>query len=194
MLSRRRGRPASRGPSLPRRAAGLCLNGRVRLALCDHLAEGDLRRIRKRALQLLVAHPSGRNTSRLVGMRRRIEEANRGHDAVARLDQQVAVEPGQLAQLRDQRFVDLLRQLVGATGVDTLVASHGGMHAVLLTSLIRVGEPGRALLDALRPRVTDEEEKTENPSGYCTKPTRSPTIQAITFGRGPTPSLLDGAN
>src|SRR5438477_638953 len=132
------GRPASCGPSLPRRAAGLCPNGSVRLALRDHLAEGDLRRIRKRALQLLVAHPTGREASRLVGMRRRIEEANRGHDAVAGLDQEVAVEPGQLAQLRDQRLVDLLRQLVGATGVDTLVASHGGMHVQLLTSSIKV--------------------------------------------------------
>src|SRR2546430_16942860 len=78
-----RGRPARCGPSLPRRAAGLCPNGPVRLALRDHLAEGDLRRIRKRALQLLVAHPTGREASRLVGLRRRIEEANRGHDAVA---------------------------------------------------------------------------------------------------------------
>src|SRR5439155_11561333 len=119
------------------------------------------RRIRKRALQLLVAHPTGREASRLVGMRRRIEEANRGHDPVAGLNQEVAVEPGQLAQLRDQRLVDLLRQLVGATGVDTLVASHGGMHVQLLTSLIRVGEPGRALLAALRPGVTDEEEYLE---------------------------------
>src|SRR5438876_10021244 len=59
MLSRRRGGPASCGPSLPRRAAGLCPDGPVRLALRDHLAEGDLRRIRKRALQLLVAHPTG---------------------------------------------------------------------------------------------------------------------------------------
>src|SRR5207253_2340938 len=109
---------------------------------------------------------------------RRIEEANRGHDAVAGLDQEVAVEPGQLAQLRDQVLVDLLRQLVGAADVDTLVASHGGMHVLLLTSLIRVGEPGRALLDALRPGVTDAE-KTQSLSGYCTKPTRSSTIQTI---------------
>src|SRR5436190_8165488 len=87
------GRPASCGPFLPRRAAGLCPDCPVRLALRDNLAEGELRRIRKRALQLLVAHPSGCEASRLVGMRRRIEEANRGHDAVAGLDQEVAVEP-----------------------------------------------------------------------------------------------------
>ena len=53
--------------------AALRPDGSVRL-LRDYLAEGDLRRIRKRALQLLVAHPTGC-------------DADRGHDVVAGLDQ-----------------------------------------------------------------------------------------------------------
>src|SRR5205823_2079837 len=100
------------------------------------------RRIRKRRLQLLLAHPGGCNASRLVGLPRSVEDADGAHDAVAGLDEVVALEARQLAQAGDQGLADLLGQLVGATRVDTLVASNGGMHVLLPTVTVQGGEPG----------------------------------------------------
>ena len=64
----------------------------------DDLAAGDLRRAREGRLELLVAHPGGRDARRLVGLLGGVEEADRGHDAVAGVDQVIAAEARQLAQ------------------------------------------------------------------------------------------------
>src|SRR6476646_776723 len=98
-------RPARRGPSLPT-SRGLRPDGSVGLVE-DDLAVRDLRRILEDRLELLVAHPLGCDTSRLVGLRRGVEEADRAHDALAGVDQEVAAEAGQLAQARRQALVDL---------------------------------------------------------------------------------------
>ena len=77
--------------------------------LRDDLAEGDHRRIRKHALQLLVTHPTGREPSRLVGVRRRVEEAERGDDTIIGDD-------------NPQDTFDVMR---GQAGDDTLVWNPG---------------------------------------------------------------------
>jgi hypothetical protein len=62
----------------------------------------------------------------------RLEEAEGADDALTGLDQVVAGEAGELAQVRDERLVDLGCELVRAGGVDTLVATNGRMHVLLL--------------------------------------------------------------
>ena len=66
-----------RGPSLLRRTVArlLGLDELARL-VHDDLAAGDLRRVRERRLQLLLAHPVGYEAGRLVGVRRGVEEAD----------------------------------------------------------------------------------------------------------------------
>src|SRR5689334_15915739 len=118
--------------ALPASSRGLCPDGSVGL-VDDDLAARHLRRILEDALQLLVAHPLGGDTRRLGGLRRTVEEADRAHDALAAVDQEVAAEPGQLAQARRQTLADLLRQFVLLARVDTFVASHGCKHLLLLT-------------------------------------------------------------
>src|SRR5690348_13402359 len=117
--------PQPRGPLLSKpdgvRARLLRADDSVRL-VHDHLSAGDLRRIRKGCLQLLVAHPGGCDATRLVALGRSLEEPNRAHDAVAGLDEVVALEARQLAQAGHETLVDHLGELVGATLVDTLVA------------------------------------------------------------------------
>src|ERR1051325_1443768 len=95
--------------ALPASSRGLRPNGSVRLVE-DDLAVGDLRRSLEDPLELLVAHPLGCDTSRLVGLRRGVEEADRAHHALAGVDQEVAAEARQLAQPRRQTLADLLRQ------------------------------------------------------------------------------------
>ena len=60
--------------------------------LTKKVGESLLPRIRKRRLQLLVAHPCGCDASRLVGLGRSVEEADRPHDAFAGLDEVEAAE------------------------------------------------------------------------------------------------------
>src|SRR5690242_21807571 len=97
--------------TLPASSRGLCPNGSVGL-VDDDLAVRHLRRILEDPLELLVAHPLGCDTSRLVGLRRGVEEADRAHDALTGIDEEVAAESGQLAQARRQTLANLLRQLV----------------------------------------------------------------------------------
>src|SRR6187397_2136764 len=104
--------------TLPALSRGLCPNGSVRL-VDDDLAVRHLRRILEDPLELLVTHPLGCDTSRLVGLRRRVEEADRTHDALTGVDEEVAAEARQLAQARRQTLADLLRQFVLLTRVDT---------------------------------------------------------------------------
>src|SRR4249919_2893491 len=120
-------RPLTTGPS--RRPSCEVLGDRDPVLLVrDHLAARDQRPVGKCALELLLTHPSLGNASRLLGLSQRLEQADRRHDAVTCFDQVVAAETRQLAQARQERLVDLLAQLLGATGVNTLVAPYGGMH------------------------------------------------------------------
>src|SRR5207247_5108897 len=142
------GHPFREGPQ-PRGPSRLTLDGleaRLLRLLCpdesvllvhDHLSVSDLGRIRKCRLQLLLAHPGGCDATRLVGLRRSLEEPDRTHDAVAGLDDVVALEARQLAQAGHEALVDLLCQLVGATLVDTLVASNSAMHVMLPTVTVQ---------------------------------------------------------
>src|SRR2546430_12576994 len=125
--------------TLPASSRGLCPNGSIRL-MDDDLAVRHLRRILEDPLELLVAHPLGCDTSRLVGLRRGVEEADRAHDALAGVDQEVAAEAWQLAQARRQTLADLLRQLVLVARGGTFLASPRAQHLFLLTPLSRVGE------------------------------------------------------
>src|SRR6188472_1100124 len=118
--------------TLPASSRGLRPNGSVGL-VDDDLAVRHLRRTLEDPLELLVAHPLGCDTRRLVGLRRGVEEADRAHDAFAGVDEEVAAEAGQLAQARRQTLADLLRQLVFVAGVDSFVASYGRKHLLLLT-------------------------------------------------------------
>src|SRR5205823_6052003 len=96
----------------------------------------------------------GDEAGRLVGLRRGLEDAERAHDALAVVDQVVALEAGQLAQLGDEGLADLAAELVGAILVDTLVAPDGRMHVMLLTSFrSRQESPERASPDARMPAV-----------------------------------------
>src|SRR5919108_2156553 len=108
--------------TLPASSRGLRPNGFLDV-VDDDLAVRHLRRILEDPLQLLVAHPLGCDTSRLVGLRRGVEEADRAHYALTGVDQEVAAEARQLAQARCQTLPDLLRQLVLVARVDTFVAS-----------------------------------------------------------------------
>src|SRR5207253_8790697 len=94
----------TKGPpmrTLPASSRGLRPNGSVCL-VDDDLAVRHLRRILEDPLELLVAHPLGCDTSRLLGLGPRVEVADRAHDALAGVDEEVAAEAGQLAQARRQ--------------------------------------------------------------------------------------------
>src|SRR5256885_15800820 len=106
----------------------------------DHLSKRDLRRTRDELLELLFLRPLGRDASRVLGLAGGVEQAGRPDDAVAGFHQEVALEPRQLTQPRDQALIHLPRQLFDAALVDALVAPMGGIHLLLLTSCFRVGE------------------------------------------------------
>src|SRR6476469_1266196 len=127
MVSRMR-RPADCGPPPAQRWLVLRLDAVHRL-VDDDFTIGHLRRILKDVLELLVANPLGCDTSRLVGLRRSLEEADRAHDAVAGVDEEVAAEAGKLAQLRCQALADLLGQLVDVARVDAFVTSDSRKHS-----------------------------------------------------------------
>src|SRR3954469_22042268 len=77
------------------------------VALSDDSTLRDHRRVRQQAVELLVADPGAADLGRLLALLGGVEEARRAEDrAVVRLDQVVALEPGQLAQLRDEGVVD----------------------------------------------------------------------------------------
>src|SRR5579864_1473592 len=141
--------PADAGPSL--RRAGLLRPNRSVGLVDDDLSVRHLRRILEDPLELLVAHPLGCDTSRLVGLGRGVEQADRAHDAVAGVDQEVAAEAWQLAQAWRQTLADFLRQLVLVTRVDVFVASHGRKHVLLLTVSVQ-GWRTRVEFSCLAPR------------------------------------------
>src|SRR4029450_4740352 len=116
--------------TLPASSRGLPPNGSVGL-VDDDLAVRHLRPSLEDPLELLVAHPLGCDTSRLVGLRRGVEEADRAHDALTGVDQEVAAEAGQLAQARRQTLADLLRQLVLVAPAETLAAAASLANDVL---------------------------------------------------------------
>jgi hypothetical protein len=62
----------------------------------DDLSARDLRRIRNHGLELLLAQPVGDDAARLLGLRRRVEEVDRTHDAVTGFDEEVTAEARQL--------------------------------------------------------------------------------------------------
>jgi hypothetical protein len=57
-----------------------------------------------------------------------VVEADRAEDAVAGLDQAIAVEAGELGQARHQGLIDLLDELAGALLIDRVIATNGGKH------------------------------------------------------------------
>src|SRR5207237_5603792 len=104
-----------RGPS-PIRRNSRALRADETVLVClvrDDLAGRDLRRIRKRRVELLVAHPGRYQAGRLLALLGRVEDADGSHDAVAAVDEVVATEARQLAQAGHQRLADLALELVG---------------------------------------------------------------------------------
>ena len=84
------------------------------LLLGNDLAARDLRRVGNRRVEVLVGDPLRDELRGLVGLLGGLEETERAQDAVAGLDQVVAGEAGELAELRDERLVDLADDLVRA--------------------------------------------------------------------------------
>jgi hypothetical protein len=101
------------------------------VAVRNDPAARDLRRVRDRRGEVLVRDPLRDELRRLVGLLGGLEETERAQDAVAGLDEVVAGEAGELAELRDERLLDLAADLVGAGRVDTFVTTNGGMNVVL---------------------------------------------------------------
>jgi uncharacterized protein YbjT (DUF2867 family) len=136
-LKRRRvrGRPAG-GPSLTFGSKRLDADELGQLVR-HQLAGGDLRRVRHRRLQVALLQHLRRNTVRLVEVARRLEQADRGQDAVRGLKQDVTVEARQLAQAGNQVVVGLAGDLGRTTLVDTFVPSDGGIHLLLLTLAVQ---------------------------------------------------------
>src|SRR6188472_1114974 len=132
--------------TLPASSRGLRPNGSVGL-VDDDLAVRHLRRTLEDPLELLVAHPLGCDTRRLVGLRRGVEEADRAHDALAGVDQEVAAEAGQLAQTRRQTLADLLRQLVLVARV---ALQRAGVKYERPEELVRLDEAELAADTAIR--------------------------------------------
>src|SRR5438876_7141395 len=117
----------------------------------DHLSKRDLRRTRDELLALLFLRPLGRDASRVLGLAGGVEQAGRPDNAVAGFHQEVALEPWQLTQPRDQAVVHLPSQLLDPALIDALVAPMGGIHLLLLTSSFRVEKLGSSSPGALRP-------------------------------------------
>src|SRR6188472_2540917 len=117
------------GPSLRTDRLGrrLGLDELARL-VDDDVAARELGRVRKRLLELLLAQPAGGDAGRLVGLRRGVEEADGRHDAVAGVDEGVAIEARELAQHRQEALVDLLDELALTALIDRLVAANGAVH------------------------------------------------------------------
>src|SRR6266566_5853654 len=140
--------PPVRALSVVRSAVGLNEGGNS-VAVRDDLAARDLRRVRNRRGEVLVADPLRHEVLGLVGLLPGLEETKRAQDAVAGLDQVVAGETGKLPELRDERLVDLDDDLAHAGRVDAFVPTNGGMHLMLLLwaptgQSARMGAPRRS--------------------------------------------------
>ena len=72
------------------------------VAMSNDLAARDLGLVGENRVELLLADPRCDELRRLQALLRRLEETERGEDAVAGIDQVVALEPGQLLELRDR--------------------------------------------------------------------------------------------
>ena len=90
------------------------------VAVSDDLAAGDLRCVGDHLVEMLVGDPLGDELGRLVYLLLPLEQAERAEDPVAGLDQVVAGEAVELAQLRDalslSGLVWALVALFGLTG------------------------------------------------------------------------------
>src|SRR6266536_2635883 len=120
-----------RGPGRARpywRPSEFELRGSDAVALSNDLAARDLRRVGNRRAEVLVGDPLRDDLRGLFALRRSLEETKRAQDAIARLDQVIAGETGELAELRDERLLDLAGDLVRAGRVDAFVTTNGGMH------------------------------------------------------------------
>src|SRR5690348_12353249 len=73
----------------------------------NNLAGCDLRSARNRLAEVLVVDPLRDELARLLGLLGGLEETERAQNPVARLDEVVAGEAGEAAQLRHERVVDL---------------------------------------------------------------------------------------
>jgi len=87
------------------------------LAVGDDLAARDLRRVGNRPVEVLAGDPLGDELGGLVGLLAGLEQTEGAQDTVAGVDQVVAGEAGKVAQLRDERLVDLAGDLVGVTSM-----------------------------------------------------------------------------
>src|SRR5688500_4183921 len=130
-----RGRGRARPESSPPVECDLVeLRDRDAVAVSDDFAARDLGLVRDHRLELLVADPRRDDTRRLLALLGCLEETERAEGAVAGLDQVVAGEAGQLAELRDESLVDLARELSRAILVYTVVTANDRVHVVLLRS------------------------------------------------------------
>src|SRR4029453_1763801 len=137
----RREGPAPPGPLDDAEVRVRLNEGGDAVAVRNDLAARDPRRVRNHRVEVLVADPLRDEGLGLVGLLGGLEETERGEGAVVCLDQVEAAETGELAELRDERPVDLADALVHAGRVDTFVTTNGGMHVMLLLWVLQ----GRAL-------------------------------------------------
>src|SRR5581483_1702785 len=158
--------PGCAGPSGGAQSRFELCDREYTVAVSDHLAAGDLRRVGHRRVELLVGDPLRDDHRRLVGLLGGLEETERAEDAAAAaFDQVVAGKAGELAQLRDERVVDLFDDVVDAGDVDAFVAPNGGMHVMLLLFSCRAARSnGRTA--AVRPGVTVGEERAKSLGGF----------------------------
>src|SRR6476619_101330 len=113
------------GPSFECGAVELRGGENAVAAASNDLAARDLRLVGENRLELLLADPRCDELRRVDTLLRRLEETERGEHAVAGIDQVVALEPGQLVELRHEGLVDLARELRRAILVHTVIAADG---------------------------------------------------------------------
>src|SRR5215203_1264894 len=140
------------------------------LGVSDDLAARDLWRVRNGAAEVLAGDPLADEHGGLVGLLAGLEQPERAHDTVARLDQVVAGEAGKLAQLRHERLVHLARDLACARHVDAFITTDGREHVVLLLLTCRAarssgrtaasGQESQSKRKALEPRRLQQQEPT----------------------------------
>src|SRR6476646_10551520 len=101
------------------------------VAVSNDLAARDLGLVGENRVELLLADPLCDELRRLHTLLGRLEVTERSEDAVAGIDQVVALEPRKLVELGDEGLVHLVRELGGALLVHTLVTADGCMHEML---------------------------------------------------------------
>src|SRR3990170_6281804 len=168
-------------PTSPRSRAARSLLTVNAVTVSNDLAARDLGLVGENRLELLLADPRCDELRRLHTLLRRLEETERAEDAVAGIDQVVALEPGQLLELRDEGLVDLAGQLDRAILVHTVVTANGRKHVMLLRSSFRTGESERTPCCAQVGATVDEQRA--KPRRLQRQPTRSFTIAARWTGR-----------